>query len=55
MIQRDLRNKGKLMRKFDTGDLLVLRKQVKSIRKDGIPQKLALKKRDHTEYQRRLH
>ena len=32
MIHRELRNKGKLMREFDTGDLVVLRKQVKSSR-----------------------
>ena len=33
---RELRNKDRLVREFDTGDLVVLRKQVNSIRKDGI-------------------
>ena len=40
---RELRNKGKLMREFDTGDIVVLVKQLKSSIKDGISQKLALK------------
>ena len=39
----DLRNKGKLMRKFDTGELVVVRKQVKSIIKFGIAQKFLFK------------
>ena len=43
LVHMDLRNKGKLMRKFDTGELVVVRKQVKSRRKNGISQKLALK------------
>ena len=42
---RELRNKGKLTRKFDTGEIGLLRKQVKSIRKDGVSPKLVLKKR----------
>ena len=33
---RDLHNKGKFMREIDTGDLFLVRKQVKSSRKDGI-------------------
>ena len=41
--------KGRLMNKFDTGDIVVGRKQVKSSRKDGIAQKLVFKERDHTE------
>ena len=40
---RELRNKDKLMREFDTGDLVVVRKQVKSSRKNGIYQKLVFK------------
>ena len=43
-IKMYLRNKGKLMREFDIRDLVLLRKQVKSIRKYGIPQKLIKKK-----------
>ena len=43
MRHRELRNKGELMRGFDTGELLVVRKQVKSSRKYGIAQKLVLK------------
>ena len=40
---RDIRNKGKPMNKFDTGDLVVARKHVKSSRKDRIAQKLLFK------------
>ena len=40
---RDLRNKGKLMRKFYTGDLVVLRKQVKPNIKYGVPHKLVFR------------
>ena len=40
---RELRNKGKLMREFDTGYLVVIRKHVNSIRKEGISQKLLFK------------
>ena len=36
---RELRTIGNLTREFDTGDIVVLRKEVKSIRKDGIAQK----------------
>ena len=43
LIHRDLRNKGKIMREFYTGDLLIVRKQVKSIRKYGISQRLVFK------------
>ena len=43
MKHRALHNKGKIMRKFYTGDLVIVRKQVKSSRKDGIPQKLLFK------------
>ena len=37
---REIGNKGNLVREFDTGYLVVVSKQVKSIRKDGIYQKL---------------
>ena len=40
---REIRNKGKIMRNFDTGNLVVVRKKVKSSRKDGVYQKLVLK------------
>ena len=40
---RELRNKGKPMMEFDTGDLVLVRKQVKSSRKYGIAQKLVFK------------
>ena len=43
MIHRELRNKGKSMREFDTIDLVVVRKQVTSSIKDGIAQKLLFK------------
>ena len=43
MRHRELHNKGKLVREFDTGDLVIVRKQVKSTRKYGISQKLVLK------------
>ena len=43
LSHRELRNKGKSMREFHTGDLVLLRKQVKSSIKDGT------KQRDHTE------
>ena len=42
------RHKVKLVMEFDTRDLVVVRKQVNSIRKDGIAHKLLLKQRDHT-------
>ena len=35
---RELRNKEKLMREFDTVELVIVRKQVKSSRKDVIAQ-----------------
>ena len=38
-----LRNKGNLTREFDTGEIVVLRKQVKSRRKEEIPPKLVFK------------
>ena len=41
--RRELCNKVKLMREFDTGYLVILRKQVKSSRKYGIDQKLVFK------------
>ena len=41
--QRELSNKGKLTREFDTGELVIVRKQVKSSRKDVIAQKLVFK------------
>ena len=46
---RDLSNKGKLMREFDTGDIVVVKKQVKSSRKYRVDQKL-VQKRDPAEY-----
>ena len=39
----DMRNKGNITREFDTGDIVVIRIQVKSIRNDMIVQKLVLK------------
>ena len=39
----ELRNKGSSMRELDTGDLVVLRKQVKSSRKNEITQKFVFK------------
>ena len=42
---RELLKKGNIMRKFETGDLLVVRKQVKSIIKYGIAHKLLFKKK----------
>ena len=47
--QRNQRNKRNPMREFDTRDLVVVSKQVKLRRKDGIAQKFVLKKRDRTE------
>ena len=44
LIHMELRNKGKLMSTFDTGYIVVVRKQVKSTRKYGTVQKLVLKK-----------
>ena len=40
---REMCNKGNITREFDTGDILVVRNQVNSIRKDGISQKLVFK------------
>ena len=40
---REIRKKGKSMREFDTGDLVLARKQVNSNRKDGIAQRLVFK------------
>ena len=40
MRHRELGNRDKLMREFDTGDHVVIRKQVNPIRKEGIYQKL---------------
>ena len=39
MRERELRNRGKFKRQFDTGDLVIVSKQVFSSRKDRIPQK----------------
>ena len=36
LIHRELRNKGKLMREFETEYLVLVRKQVKSSIKDGM-------------------
>ena len=47
--QREINNKGKLRREFDTEDLVVVRKQVKSNRKEGISQNFYSKQRDKTE------
>ena len=41
--QRDLRNKGKLVREFDTGEIVVVKKQMNSTRNDGLSQKLVFK------------
>ena len=41
--QRDLSNKGKLIREFDTGDIVVVRKQVKSIINYRVYPKLVFK------------
>ena len=49
MIHRELCNKGNLTREFYTGELMVVRKQVKSSRKYGIAQKLVLKKKDNAD------
>ena len=43
LIHRELCNKGKIMREFDTGELVIVRKQVKSIRKYGISQRILFK------------
>ena len=40
---RELCNKVQIMREFDTGYILAVRKQVKSIRKYGVTQKLVFK------------
>ena len=40
---RELRNKGKLTREFYTGDIVVVRKQVKSSIKNGVSKKLVFK------------
>ena len=40
---REIGNKGNLVREFDTGNLVVVRKQVKSTRKYGIYHKLVFK------------
>ena len=40
---RDLRNKGKPVREFDTGDIVVVSMQVKSTRKNGVSRKLVFK------------
>ena len=42
---RELHNKDNLTREFDTGEIVVVKKQVKSIRKDIIAHKLVLKKK----------
>ena len=39
---RELYNKGKLKREFYTRDLVLVRKYIKSIRKDGIEHKLEI-------------
>ena len=46
---RELHNKVNIIREFDTVDLVVVIKQVKSSRKDGISRHYCLKQRDHTE------
>ena len=43
VIHRDIRNKGKIMREFYTGDLFIVRKKVKSSIKGGIFHKLLFK------------
>ena len=46
---REMHNKDKIVREFCKGDILVVRKQVKSNRKYRITKKIVLKKRDPTE------
>ena len=43
LIHREMRNRGNLTREFDTGDIVVVHKQVKSIRKEGISKRLVFK------------
>ena len=43
---RDICNKDKLVREFDIGDIVVVRKQVKSIIKYGVAQKLLFKTKE---------
>ena len=43
LIHRELRNRGNFMRGFDTGDILVGMKQVKSSINDGVFHKLSFK------------
>ena len=43
LIHREIHNKVNLMREFYTGELVVLRKNVNSSRKEGIYQKLVFK------------
>ena len=40
---KEIYNKGKIMMEFNTGDLVLVRIQVKSTRKDGVAQKLSFK------------
>ena len=47
---REQRNKKNLMTEFDTGYLVVVRKEVKSRRKYRISQKLVFLKRDYIKY-----
>ena len=55
LIHRGICNRGKLRREFDTGEIVVVRKKVNSIRNNDISQKLVLKKRDSIEFCKRLH
>ena len=43
LIHRELCNKGNLMSEFDTGDIVVVRKQLKSIIKEGESHNFLLK------------
>ena len=45
LIHRGICNRSKLRREFDTGEIVVVRKKVNSIRNDNITQKLVLKKK----------
>ena len=45
LIHRGICNRSKLRREFDTGEIVVVRKKVNSIRNDNIPQKLVFFKK----------
>ena len=43
LIHREMRNKGNIMREFDTGDIVVVRKMVKTSINNGVSHKLLFK------------